>query len=186
MQERIQLVGFDGDDTLWRSEDYYRAAQAEFEQIVAAYLDLAEVHDCLYAVEKRNLALFGYGAKGMTLSMLEAAISTTGGRIAATDLQRILDIGKSLLCHPVELLPGIRDAVAAIAEMHDVVLITKGDLFHQEANTRDSCRDAIRGNLLKYKTTRRFRARKRTAKCGQMWSCVRRNRPCIATIMEAA
>jgi hypothetical protein len=23
----IRLVGFDGDDTLWRSEDYYRAAR---------------------------------------------------------------------------------------------------------------------------------------------------------------
>ena len=37
---RISLVGFDADDTLWRSEDYYRAAQAEFERIIAGYVDL--------------------------------------------------------------------------------------------------------------------------------------------------
>src|SRR5678816_4837819 len=77
----IRMVGFDGDDTLWRSEDYYRAAQLEFERILARYVDLDDVHARLYAVEKRNLTLFGYGAKGMTLSMLEAAIDITGSRI---------------------------------------------------------------------------------------------------------
>ena len=134
----IRLVGFDGDDTLWRSEDYYRAAQAEFERIVAGYVDLEDLHHRLYAVEKRNLALFGYGAKGMTLSMLEAAIAITEARISASDLQRIVELGKSLLQHPVELMPGIREAVAEISRGHEVVLVTKGDLFHQEAKVRDS------------------------------------------------
>ena len=134
----IRMVGFDGDDTLWRSEDYYRGAQREFEGLLARYVDLDDVYARLYAVEKRNLALFGYGDKGMTLSMLEAAIEITGSRIEARDLHRIVAIGKSLLQHPVELLPGIADAVAAIARMHPVVLVTKGDLFHQEAKVRES------------------------------------------------
>src|SRR3546814_13237800 len=96
MQEnRIRLVGFDGDDTRWRSEDYYRAAQAEFERIIAGYVDLDDVHHRLYAVEKRNLALLGYGAKGMPLSMLEAAIAITDSAVSATDLQRLVELGKS-------------------------------------------------------------------------------------------
>jgi len=37
-----------------------------------------------------------------------------------------------VLAHPVQLLPGIRAAVEAVAATHRVVLITKGDLFHQE------------------------------------------------------
>jgi putative hydrolase of the HAD superfamily len=41
-----------------------------------------------------------------------------------------------LLQHPVELLPGIREAVAAIAGEFEIVLVTKGDLFHQEAKVR--------------------------------------------------
>ena len=64
MSEPLQLIGFGGDDTLWRSEDYYRDAQRAFERIVGGYVDLDDIHDRLYAVEKRNLALFGYGAKG--------------------------------------------------------------------------------------------------------------------------
>ena len=134
----IRLVGFDGDDTLWKSEDYYRDAQAQFERIVAGYVDIGDVQDRLYAIEARNLALFGYGAKGMTLSLIEAAIEITGGRVATADIERLVRIGKSLLRHPVELLPGIRDAVAAIAATHEVVLVTKGDLFHQEAKVRES------------------------------------------------
>ena len=134
----LQMVGFDADDTLWRSEDYYREAQDAFERILSDYVDLhdARVAERLYEVEKRNLALFGYGVKGMTLSMVEAAVTITGERIGARDLHRIVEIGKELLRHPVELLPGIREAVEAIAREYRVVLITKGDLFHQEAKVR--------------------------------------------------
>ena len=134
----IQLVGFDADDTLWKSEDYYRDAQAKFERIVAGYVDLDDVGERMFAIEKRNLALFGYGAKGMTLSMLEAAVAITEARIGAADLHRIIELGKGILRHPVELIPGIREAVADIAADFPVVLVTKGDLFHQEAKVRES------------------------------------------------
>ena len=138
MERTFDLVGFDADDTLWRSEDYYRDAQAEFERIVGGYVDLDDAHDRLYAIEKENIRLFGYGAKGMTLSMIEAAVAITGERISARDVHRIVELGKSVLQHPVELLPGIREAVTEIARSHPVVLITKGDLFHQEAKVRES------------------------------------------------
>ncbi|MBP6216111.1 MAG: HAD family hydrolase [Luteimonas sp.] len=136
----IGMVGFDADDTLWRSEDYFHAAQDEFEDIVGRYVDLADLRmrERLYAVEKGNIAVFGYGVKGMALSMVEAAVDITDGRIAARDLHRIVQIAKDMLRHPVELLPGVREAVEAVAAAHPVVLITKGDLFHQEAKVRDS------------------------------------------------
>jgi len=136
----IELVGFDADDTLWRSEDYFREAQAKFETMLGGYVDLhdARVHDRLYAIESANVALFGYGVKGMTLSMVEAAIAITDGRISGRDIHRIVENAKQMLQHPVELLPGIRDAVEQIGAQHRLVLITKGDLFHQEAKVRDS------------------------------------------------
>ncbi len=121
-----------------KSQDYFDDAQAAFERIVAAYVDLTDAGDRLYAVEKRNLALFGYGVKGMVLSMIEAAVEITEARISAADLHRIVELGKALLRHPVELLPGVREAVEHVAADLPVVLITKGDLFHQEAKVRDS------------------------------------------------
>jgi putative hydrolase of the HAD superfamily len=136
----IELVGFDGDDTLWHSEGYYQAAHDEFERVVGRYVDLgdARVHERLLETEQRNIRLFGYGAKGMTLSMIETAIAITGARIDATDVHRLLDLGKQVLAHPVELLPGIGAAVAAVAAQFQIVLVTKGDLFHQEAKVARS------------------------------------------------
>ena len=136
----LKMIGFDGDDTLWRSEDYFAQAQATFESIVAPWVDLRgdALHARLYAVEKRNLAVFGYGVKGMALSMIEAAIEITGARIDAPAIHRIVQLAQSMLQHPVELLPGIRAAVQRVGARWPVVLITKGDLFHQEAKVRDS------------------------------------------------
>ena len=136
----LQLIGFDGDDTLWHSEGYYQQAQAEFAAIVGRHVDLADqrLHEHMLASERHNLQLFGYGAKGMTLSMVETAIVITDGRITAAEIHQLVQIGKRVLQHPVELLPGIRAAVAAVAERPPVVLITKGDLFHQEKKVAQS------------------------------------------------
>lgn len=137
-RDGIALVGFDADDTLWRSQDYFDDAQAQFERIVSAYVDLDDVGQRLYEYESRNIAFFGYGVKGMALSMVEAAVEITDARISAGDIHRIVALAKDLLRHPVEVLDGVREAVAAVAATHPVVLITKGDLFHQEAKVRDS------------------------------------------------
>lgn len=136
----IELVGFDADDTLWRSQDYFDAAELEFETILARRIDLADgsLRQRLLEAEQRNLALFGYGAKGMTLSMLETATTLAGDALTSADVAAILALGKRVLAHPVELLPGVRAAVAAVAAIHRVVLITKGDLFHQERKLRAS------------------------------------------------
>ena len=101
----IALVGFDADDTLWRSQDYFDEAQARFEEIVAGYVDLGDLGGRLYAVEKRNIALFGYGVKGMVLSMIEAAVEITGARISAADLHRIVVPRQDLLQHRSSCCP---------------------------------------------------------------------------------
>ena len=134
----IALVGFDADDTLWRSQDYFDEAQVQFERIISRHVDLADLGRRLYEYEARNIAFFGYGVKGMALSMVEAAVDITGGRIPGADIKRIVLLAKELLRHPVELLDGVREAVEAVAARHPVVLVTKGDLFHQEAKVRES------------------------------------------------
>ena len=185
---RIQWVGFDGDDTLWKSEDYYRQAEADFEAILAAYIDLADprTHGHLLEVERRNLKIFGYGVKGMTLSMLETAIQLTDERISARDLHRVIEIGRATLRHPVDLLPGIREAVAQIASDHEIVLITKGDLFHQEPQAYHCrVRASHRKTLINIGSVP-SRRRKRRRACGPVGPVVAHYCPGFATIMEAA
>lgn len=182
----IALVGFDADDTLWKSEDYYRDAQAQFECIVGGYVDLADVGDRLYAVEKRNLALFGYGVKGMVLSMVEAAVEITDARISASDLHRVVGLGKTLLQHPVDVLDGVREAVEAIASDFPVVLITKGDLFHQEQKAQPAVGLANGDKALKYKDYRAKWRRSGRRSCGPVRPDMVHSCPGFAPIMEAA
>jgi putative hydrolase of the HAD superfamily len=136
----LQMVGFDADDTLWNSEIYFQRAHAEFEKILGGYIDVSDVrvHDRLLNTERVNIRLFGYGAKGMTLSMVETAVALTDARITGADIHRIVDLGKGILRQPVELLPGVREAVTAVAARYRIVMITKGDLFHQERKVAES------------------------------------------------
>ena len=52
--KRIALVAFDADDTLWRSQEYFDEAQAQFEAIMASYIDLdrTDVSARLYATSE--------------------------------------------------------------------------------------------------------------------------------------
>ena len=184
----IAMVGFDADDTLWRSQDYFDEAQLEFEAILARYIDLEDmrVRQRLHEVEGSNIGVFGYGVKGMTLSMIEAAVELTGERISATDLGRVVDLGKRLLQHPVELLPGVREAVEAVGERHPVVLVTKGDLFHQERKAppcRRRAKNRKRLNFMSYALRMR---RGKGRSCSPMEPDVAKNCPDFATVSGAA
>lgn len=129
----VDVIGLDADDTLWHNETFYADAGNTFAEIIAPWTpdgeDIAARH---YATERRNLELFGYGAKGFTLSMIETAIEVSAGQVSTAAIEELLALGKRMLAHPVDLLDGVRDAVERLAAGHRVVVITKGDLFHQE------------------------------------------------------
>lgn len=129
----IATVAFDGDDTLWHNESVFSVTQEAFRRLLSPYVGGPGVDEALFATERRNLALFGYGVKGFTLSMVETAVEVTGGRVTAAEVRAILEAGKAMLGHPVELLDGVRDAVEALAGTHRLMLVTKGDLFDQES-----------------------------------------------------
>lgn len=184
----IGLVGFDGDDTLWKSEDYYRKAEQDYLDLLSRYVDVHDTQTArhLLEVQQRHLGTFGYGVKSMTLSMIEAAIDITGQRIEAKDIQRILDIGHDTLRHPVELIDGVREAVAAIAEHYPVVLITKGDLFHQERKAPPSRRRAKSCKRLNYMSSTLRMRRWQGRSCSPMEPDVSQNCLGFATISGAA
>lgn len=129
----FDLVAFDADDTLWHNETHFQGTQQRFRQLLADYHSPEWIDQRLDATELRNLAHFGYGVKGFVLSMIETAVELTEGRVAAAQIQQIIDWGREMLTTPIELLPGVREAVMKVAETHRIVVITKGDLLDQEA-----------------------------------------------------
>ena len=137
----IEVVAFDGDDTLWHSESHFVDAHARFVALVSPYFDgdPGVIDERVVATERANLAIYGYGAKAFTLSLIESAIELTGGRVTSGEISAILDLGKRLLDHPVELLDGVDEVVARLADdRYRLIVVTKGDLFHQEAKVAGS------------------------------------------------
>jgi putative hydrolase of the HAD superfamily len=129
----VQVVGLDGDDTLWRNEEYFAASQQAFRDLLAPYVNGdIDVDERLEAKERANLEFFGYGVKGFTLSLIETAIEVTSGRVSGTVVQALLDIGKGMLQQPVELIDGVAETIPVLAERYRLVVITKGDLWNQE------------------------------------------------------
>ncbi len=136
----IEVVAFDGDDTLWHSESHFVDAHERFCALVAPYVDdRGLVDERVICTERDNLALYGYGAKAFTLSLIETAIELTEGRVTSQEISAILDLGKGLLDHPVELLDGVADVVGELSGTgRRLMVVTKGDLFHQEAKVAGS------------------------------------------------
>ena len=137
----VEVVGLDADDTLWHSENRFHEAHQRYHELLSDHVDVSfdELEARMLATEQRNLRLFGYGAKGFTLSLIETAIEITDGAIPASDIATILDFGKEMLDHPVELLDGVADTIDELrADDRRLLLITKGDLWHQESKVAAS------------------------------------------------
>jgi putative hydrolase of the HAD superfamily len=128
----IEVVGLDADDTLWHSERDFAEVQHRYRALLAHYGAPDLIESVLLATERRNLIVFGYGVKGFMLSMIETAIEISGQRITGAEIHQIVELGRSLIERPLELLPGVHAAVEALSADYRVVLITKGDLIHQE------------------------------------------------------
>ncbi|MSU50173.1 MAG: HAD family hydrolase [Opitutus sp.] len=130
--DRELVIGFDADDTLWHNESIFEKTHERYRALLAEHHDAATVDRALLATEMRNLELYGYGVKGFTLSAIETAIHLTSGKIDAAEIQRIIERGREMLAHPVELLDGVAEVLAALAPEHRLLVITKGDLRDQE------------------------------------------------------
>lgn len=129
----IDLICVDADDTLWHNMRHFEAAERALFALLESFVEPEVARERLQVVASRNLALYGYGAKSFTLSMVETALEICGDGLRASAVQEMLAIGRSLLRHPVELLPGVEETLDILGQRARLVLLTKGDLLHQEA-----------------------------------------------------
>jgi putative hydrolase of the HAD superfamily len=129
---KLTTIGFDADDTLWQNEQFFRMTEKRFAAMLADHGEAEHISARLLEAERRNLAVYGFGIKGFTLSMIETAIEVTQGRVPASVISEILDAGREMLSHPIEALPHARETIEKLAGAFRLVLITKGDLFDQE------------------------------------------------------
>ncbi|MEO8529951.1 MAG: HAD family hydrolase [Deltaproteobacteria bacterium] len=129
---KITTIGFDADDTLWQNERFFRLSQERFFELLKDHADSDDLDESLMKAERRNIQHYGFGIKGFTLSMIETALEVTDNRVPTDVIAQLIALGKDMLAHPIELLPHVGEVVEALASSHKLVMITKGDLLHQE------------------------------------------------------
>lgn len=128
----IDVIGFDADDTLWRSEDSFHAAEQRFVELLDPHTpDGIDLLAALTATERSNLSISGYGVKAFTLSMIETAVTISDGAVPSAVIGELVDLGHAMLTEPVHLLRHVPEVLAELGATHRLVLITKGDLVHQ-------------------------------------------------------
>ena len=91
------------------------------------------LNERLFAMEMKNLPLYGYGIKPFVLSLIEAAMEISEGTVSNTIINKLIALGKEMLQAPVELIDGIEDTLKQLQEKgYRLVVATKGDLLDQE------------------------------------------------------
>ena len=143
MKDKIEVVAFDADDTLWENELYFQEFEHKFCDLLKAYQPSATVSQELFKTEMKNLHMYGYGLKSMMLSMIETACRITDGTENMHCVEEIIKLGQELLQKPVTLLDGVEDVLLQLQGKYKLVLATKGDLFDQR-------RKVMSSGLMKY------------------------------------
>lgn len=132
MGEGLSVIGFDADDTLWQNESFFRLTEDKFAELLADFAEDAHLRERLLEFERKNIGHYGFGIKGFMLSMIETAVAVTDGRVDGRVISQILEMGQEMLRHPIHLLPHVEETLGTLSDRYPLILITKGDLLHQE------------------------------------------------------
>lgn len=130
--ENIRVIAFDADDTLWVNETYFRETEEAFANLLEGYETKNKIDQELFKTEIKNLECYGYGVKGFMLSMVEAALEISNNQVSQATISEILQLGKTMLDQPVELLDGVREVLGELKDSYRLIVLTKGDLLDQE------------------------------------------------------
>ncbi len=138
MLDGIKVIAFDADDTLWVNEPFFQEIEKSFCELLQEYGTQKEISKELFRTEMQNLEIYGYGAKGFTLSLLETALRISKNTIPTDQIAQIIEMGKSLLTIPIQLLDGVEPLLKSLNGKFEVIMATKGDLLDQQSKLKRS------------------------------------------------
>lgn len=128
MKDKVKVIIFDADDTLWDNQTYFDRAEDVFTEELKEYGTAEELSEELYKTESANMPILGYGAKAVCISMMETALRVSDSKVPGENLSRILLSAKSLLSLPATPLPGVARTLDALDKTgrYRLILMTKG------------------------------------------------------------
>jgi len=134
----LDWIAFDADDTLWQNEEVYREGRERFLKLMAQYSVRDRAEEAVDLVELENLPHYGYGVMSFILSLIETAVEITEGDFRGRDVRTLLELGKEMLTAPPQVFEGVPEVLEELQHRYPLMLITKGDLFHQQRKVKSS------------------------------------------------
>ena len=129
-----QTLIFDADDTLWENNIYFEAAFEQFfDYLKHSSMSPAEVRAVLDEIEMANARVNGYGSKNYAGNLATCYRHLTERDISEADLKAVREFAHAILERPIELLDGVAETLADVAQRHDLAIFTKGDPEEQQA-----------------------------------------------------
>ena len=134
-----QTLLIDADDTLWENNIYFERAIAQFISFLDHKTHTAEqVREVLNEVERGNIVRHGYGLHSFAHALVETFEQLTVDPVTPELHARIKAIAQEIAEHPVQLIAGVPETLAYLADKHHLIVLTKGDITEQSGKVSRS------------------------------------------------
>jgi putative hydrolase of the HAD superfamily len=118
---------FDADDTLWENNIYFERAFDDFCGFLNhSKLTPVQVRDVLNEIELVNAKIHGYGSKNFGCNLQQAFKHLAEREIRSGDLDHVMSLAERILEQPLEMIDGVEETLAELAQRHALTLFTKG------------------------------------------------------------
>ena len=123
----MSVLIFDADDTLWENNIYFERAFDDFVEFLAhSALTPPQVRDVLNEIELVNSKIHGYGSRNFGRNLQQAYQHLAEREIRPDDLEHVMSLAERILEQPIELIEGVEETLAELAQRHQLALFTKG------------------------------------------------------------
>jgi len=123
----MSVLLFDADDTLWENNIYFEDAFDEFvEYLQHSSMSAPEIRVVLDEIELANIKIHGYGAANFARNLAQCYQRLVEREIGDEDLRTVMAFAERILECPMEIIDGVCETLAYLAERHELTLFTKG------------------------------------------------------------
>jgi putative hydrolase of the HAD superfamily len=134
-----ETILIDADDTLWENNIF-------FEQTIGEFLTLLEpfgypreyARHILNETERRNIRQHGYGVRSFGRSLEETYMKLAGHQAERSTVENIHHRVQELERTPPNIIDGVLETLAYLADRHRLILFTKGEAAEQAAKVERS------------------------------------------------
>ena len=134
-----QTLLIDADDTLWENNIYFERAIADFISFLNhREYSTAQVREVLNDVERDCILEHGYGLHSFSHALVDTFERLAVDPVTPAIHETIQGFAHTIAEQPIEIIPGIPETLAYLANHHRLILMTKGAVAEQSGKIERS------------------------------------------------